>query len=680
MPALILLAWLVVGAAGGPFAGMLGQVQTNDSSAFLPSDAESTKVAELERTFAESTLVPAVIVAERDGGITAEDRAYLSGIVGSLSSLPGVGQAASPVLISDDGLAARVVAGVDATGDPAETVQQIRTRLAQDPPAGLRVLVTGPAGQIADLTAAFAGIDTTLLLVAGGVVIVILIVVYRSPLLPFIVVLSAILALALASAVIYLLADTGLIVLNGQSQGILFILVFGAATDYALLLVARYREELHDQRDRFAAMWRTLRAVREPIGASAGTVILGVLCLLASDLNSNRSLGPVAAIGIAASLVASLTFLPAALAVCGRAAFWPLRPKIEPPAEDGFWWRHSRRISAHRTAAWAVTALLLVACAGFLPQLKSSGVAQSEVFLTNVDSVAGQEVVGAHFPGGSGAPTVIISNADRAEAVVDAVRKVPGVSPPVTIVGGPGEPKIVDGRVEINAVLTAAPDSEVAVDTVRRIRDVVHAVPGADALVGGPTAVQLDTQTTAARDRAVIIPLVLVVVFAVLALLLRALVAPILLIATVVLSYAATLGVSALVFNHVFGFPGSDPVVPLFGFVFLVALGVDYNIFLMTRVREESARSGTETGVRRGLAVTGGVITSAGVVLAATFGALAVIPLIFLVQLAFIVAFGVLLDALLVRAVLVPALALQIGPTVWWPSALARSSRRKVSP
>ncbi|NLE80869.1 MAG: MMPL family transporter [Rhodococcus sp.] len=682
LPALILLAWFAVAAVGGPFAGMLGQVQTNDSSAFLPAEAESTRVAEIERTFAESALVPAVIVAERAAGITQEDREYVRGVVGSSTSLTGVDPAVSSVLASDDGRAVRAVVGVDTTGDPAETVEQIRDRLAQDPPAGLRIFVTGPAGQIADLTAAFAGIDTTLLLVAGGVVIVILIIVYRSPLLPLIVVLSAIFALALASAVIYLLADTGVIVLNGQSQGILFILVFGAATDYALLLVARYREELHDPRDRLAAMWRTLRAVREPIAASAGTVILGVLCLLVSDLNSNRSLGPVAAIGIAASLIASLTFLPAALAVFGRAAFWPLRPKTETPAEEGFWWRLSRRVSAHRTVAWSVTALLLVACAGFLPQLKSSGVAQSEVFLTKVDSVVGQEVVSAHFPGGSGAPTVIISNADRADAVVDAVRQVEGVSPTVTLVGATehpdAPPKVVDGRVEINAVLTAAPDSEAAVDTVRRIRDAVHAVPDADALVGGPTAVQLDTQTTAARDRAVIIPLVLVLVFAVLALLLRALVAPLLLIATVVLSFAATLGISALVFNHVFGFPGSDPVVPLFGFVFLVALGVDYNIFLMTRVREESARSGTETGVRRGLAVTGGVITSAGIVLAATFGALAVIPLIFLVQLAFIVSFGVLLDALVVRAILVPALALQIGPAVWWPSALARPSRSKV--
>lgn len=677
LPALLLLAWLVVAGAGGPFAGKLGDVQTNDNASFLPANAESTRVTELARAFSEATLVPAVIVAERTEGLTPADIGYLASVTGSLTDMPGVGGTVSPPIPSADGRAAQVVVGVDSTEDPGETVAAIRAALSTDPPAGLQVLVTGPAGQIADLTKAFAGIDGTLLLVAGGVVVLILLVVYRSPLLPLIVVISAAFALALASAVVYLLADHDVITLNGQSQGILFILVFGAATDYALLLVARFREELHETPDRFEAMRTAWRAVLEPVAASAGTVILGVLCLLLSDLNSNRGLGPVAAIGIASSLIASLTFLPAALALTGRAAFWPLRPKLEPHAENGFWWRLSRRVSAHHTVVWVATGLLLVVCAGFLPQLKSSGVAQSDLFLTTVDSVTGQDIVAAHFPGGSGSPTVIIADADQAPAVVEATRSVAGVSE-ATIVGAAGSPggppKVVDGRAEITAVLTDAADSEEAVATVSRIRDAVHAVPDADALVGGPTAVQLDTQTTSTRDRTVIIPIVLVVVFAILALLLRALVAPVLLVATVVLSFAATLGVSALVFNHVFDFPGSDPVVPLFGFVFLVALGVDYNIFLMTRVREESLRLGTMRGVERGLAVTGGVITSAGVVLAATFGALAVIPLLFLAQIAFIVAFGVLLDTLLVRALLVPALTLQIGARVWWPSALAEQS------
>ncbi len=676
LPALLLLTWLMIAGIGGPFAGKLASVQSNDSSSFLPANAESTQVATLEKGFNESQLIPAVIVAERSSGITPGDTAFLTRATSALGGTVGVGGPPSPPIPSADGKAVEIIVGVQSTVDPGATVKSIRAALANDPPDGLQVLVAGPAGQIADLTAAFAGIDGVLLLVAGLVVILILVVVYRSPLLPLLVVLSAVFALSLASAVIYLLAKTNTITLNGQSQGILFILVFGAATDYALLLVARYREELQSEPDRFAAMRLAWRAVLEPIAASAGTVILGVLCLLFSELNSNRGLGPVAAIGIAASLIASLTFLPAVLVLAGRSAFWPARPKTGGHDETGRWWRLARQVTAHRVAFGVVTGLLLIACAAFLPQFKASGVAQSSVFLTSVDSVAGGKVISAHYPGGSGSPTTIIAGADQAEAVIAAARAVPGVSPQVMTVGASGRPggppKVVDSRVQIQATLSDAADSEAAVDTVQRLRTAVHAVPGAQALVGGTTATQLDTQTTSIRDRTVIIPIVLLVVFIVLALLLRALVAPLLLIATVVLSFAATLGVSALVFNHLFHFPGADPVVPLFGFVFLVALGVDYNIFLMTRVREESLQHGTTQGVRRGLAVTGGVITSAGIVLAATFGALAVIPILFLAQIAFIVAFGVLLDTLLVRSLLVPALTLLTGRRVWWPSALAQ--------
>ncbi|WP_127783069.1 efflux RND transporter permease subunit [Rhodococcus sp. X156] len=677
IPALLLLVWIVIGGIGGPFAGKLGEVQQNDNTSFLPAEAESTQVAEAQRAFSDNQLIPAVVIAENNAGITPEDTAYLTRVTASLSGTEGIVQPPSPPILSPDGKAVEVIVGVDSTKDPAETVTSIRDALAVDTPPGLSVYVTGPAGQAADLTEAFSGIDGTLLMVAGAVVIVILLVVYRSPLLPLIVVVSAVLALALASALVYLLAKNDVITLNGQSQGILFILVFGAATDYALLLVARYREELQGEGNRFEAMGRAMRGVIEPILASGGTVILGVLCLLFSELNSNRGLGPVAAIGIATSLLASLTFLPAALVLVGRSVFWPARPKQGPRQESGAWWRLADYVSAHRVTVSVATGLLLLVFAAFLPQLKSSGVAQSDVFLNQAESVEGEDVLSAHFPAGSGSPTIIIAKADRAAAVIDAVRTVPGVSQQVAEVGESGQPggpaKVVDGTVQIQVTLADAPDSEAATATVERIRAAVHPIPGADALVGGTTATQLDTQTTSERDRTVIIPIVLLVVFLVLAVLLRAIVAPLLLIGTVVLSFAATLGVSALLFNHVFDFPGSDPVVPLFGFVFLVALGVDYNIFLMTRVREESLRVGTRDGIRRGLAVTGGVITSAGIVLAATFGSLAVLPILFLAQLAFIVAFGVLLDTLIVRSLLVPALAEIIGPKVWWPSKLASS-------
>ncbi len=674
LSALIVFGWLVIGGVAGPYAGKLATVAKNDAAAFLPASAESTRAARLAKGFDGSAALPAVIVGDRAGAVTSVDVAFLESAVRKLSSDSRV--AAAPPVRSRDGNAVELVVAVSAGADPAPTVKALRAALAHDRPAGLRVLVTGPAGQIADLIEAFAGIDGTLLVVAGLVVIVILIVVYRSPVLPLIVVISAVLALSFASATVYLLARSGSIALNGQSQGILFILVFGAATDYALLLVARFREELHHTDDRFTAIRRAWRAVLGPVTASAATVILGLLCLLFSDLNSNRSLGPVAAIGIAASWLASLTFLPAVLALVGRPVFWPLRPQVGPVRRSGGWWWLAQSVTAHRTAVWLLTGLVLLGCAGFVPQLKSSGTAQSDIFLTRVDSVAGQRVLSKHFPGGAGAPTVIIANAGHGQQVAAAAAGVSRVSAVITAAAPGAAPTVIDGRVQVLATLADPADSRAATGTVGRIRAAVHAIPGADALVGGPTATQLDTQTTAARDRGVIIPVVLLVVFVVLAVLLRALVAPLLLIATVLLSFAATLGVSALVFNHILHFPGSDPTVPLFGFVFLVALGVDYNIFLMTRVREETAQHGATAGVQRGLAVTGGVITSAGIVLAATFGALAVIPLLFLAQLAFVVAFGVLLDTSAVRSLLVPALALQLGPVIWRPSKLARTADR----
>ncbi|EHR53382.1 putative RND superfamily drug exporter [Saccharomonospora marina XMU15] len=665
LPALIMIGWLVVGAFGGPYAGKLSEIAENDASAFLPESAEATEVQRLLQRFPGSEAAPAVVVAERQSGITAADRRYLRQVRDTVAGIEGVKPPVSPVVPAADNKALQFV--VPVSGDPTATVETLRQRLDEQSPQGLSVFVTGPAGQIADLSEAFSGLDGLLLVVAGSVVAAILIVVYRSPLLPLVVLLSALFALGLASLVVYLLADGGVLAVNGQSQGILFILVFGAATDYALLLVSRYREELRGTADRYSAVRKSWRATLEPILASAGTVILGLLCLLFSDLASNQDLGPVAAIGIAAALLASLTFLPAALALFGRAAFWPFRPRFgsKPPESGGIWGRVAARVDKTPRTVWVVTSLVLVAGAAFLPQLRAEGTAQSELFLTPVESVAGQEVLGEHFPAGAGSPAIVIADADATRAVLSATRSVQGVSR-AEVAG------TADGLVRIDAVLDAPADSDAAVATVQRLRDSVHDVRGADALVGGQTAVQLDTRETSKRDRVVIIPIVLAVVLAVLALLLRALVAPLLLVATVVLSFAATMGVSALVFNHVFDFPGADPAVPLFAFVFLVALGIDYNIFLMTRVREETLAWGTREGTLRGLTVTGGVITSAGVVLAATFSALAVLPILFLAQMAFIVAFGVLLDTFIVRSLLVPALTIDIGPKVWWPSRLAR--------
>ena len=535
--------------------------------------------------------------------------------------------------------------------------------------------------------------------------LVILLIVYRSLLLPLIVLSTSMFALCAALLTIWHLAAANVLLLSGQTQGILFILVIGATTDYSLLYVARYRDELRRTRERWPATLKALRGTLEPVLASGGTVIAGLLCLLLSDLKSNSTLGPVAAIGILFAMAAALTFLPAVLYAAGRVAFWPRRPHFAPDAPDagadpsahGIWGRIALAVRRRPRPVWILTALVLaLGCLG-ITQLEADGVPQSDLVLAESSARQGQIELGEHFPDGSGSPMQVIvaesslqATADRLldqdgiDSVTITAEDSPSGSAPVTAdgiqaQGPPGtpapEPTVVDGEVLLQATLTDAADSPAAEQTVRAVRADL-AAQELDALVGGVTATSIDTNDTSAHDRALIIPVVLVVIVLILMLLLRAILAPVLLILTTVLSFGTAMGISALMFDHVFDFPGADPAVPLFGFVFLVALGIDYNIFLMTRVREESLAHGTREGVVRGLAVTGGVITSAGMVLAATFAALGVIPILFLAQIAFIVAFGVLLDTFVVRTLLVPALALDLGRVIWWPSALWRTGRR----
>ncbi|MGB6243525.1 MMPL family transporter [Gordonia sp. (in: high G+C Gram-positive bacteria)] len=666
IPALLLLIWLAIAGATGPLAGKLATVTTNDASAFLPSSSESTQVAALLPEFTDTEYFPAIVVAEKDSAMTPADRAFVAEAVAPLAGTPGFAPQFSPVLPSADGQAVQLFVPVSTEGKPKEQIAALRSALASPPP-GVVVAVTGPAAQAADLSNAFAGIDGVLLLVAGAVVLLILIVVYRSPILPLVVLISAVFALALASGVVYALASSGILELNAQSQGILFILVFGAATDYALLLVARYRETLADHSDARAALLIAWRATLPPIGASAATVILGVLCLLLSDLNSNRSLGPVAAIGIAASLLASVTFLPAALALIGKVAFWPRHPESGSGSAHRIWERVAAFVARSPRKVWAATLIVLLAGAAFAPAFRADGISTDDFFLGGAESVTGSQMHARHFEAGSGTPTWVMVDQGAATAVAERVRTVDGVASAQVLTADTG-PVTRDGRQAVQVTLADDANSLAAQDTVVRIRDAAGAVPGADALVGGSTAVDLDTRLTAQRDRNVIIPIVLLVVLAVLIVLLRSLVAPLVLLATTVLSFGTALGVAALLFNGPFGFPGADPVVPLFAFVFLVALGIDYNIFLMTRAREEAQLVGTRDGMIRALTSTGGVISAAGLVLAATFSALAVIPLLFLAQVAFLVAFGVLVDTLIVRSLLVPALTLDIGRRIWWPS------------
>ncbi|MFF2579088.1 MMPL family transporter [Streptomyces goshikiensis] len=686
VPVVLLVIWLGIGGALGPYAGKLGEVATNDQAAFLPQSAESTKVLEARRAFERSESVPAIIVWQaRDGGdVTTAQQEEATRALASLAGQRGISEPPSPALRSQDGRALQAVAPLAPDlGDELPAVLD-EVRAAADSVSGLSAQIAGPAATQADLADAFSGIDGILLGVALGAVLLILLLVYRSLLLPLVIIISAVFALGLACAVVYALADRGTVRVDGQVQGILSILVIGASTDYALLLAARFREELAARGDRTAAAIAAVRRSAGAIIASGATVALGLLALLASDLTNNRALGPVGAIGIVCSVLATLTFLPAVLALLGRAAFWPATPKPGDATAEGHrvWRRIASLIDRAPRRVWASTTLLLLVLAAFSPGLSSKGVPLDEIFVKDAPSVTAQQALARHFPGGSGQPAVIIADAARAAEVQAAATATDGVASaaPVTASGRPGggPPLVVDGRVRIDATLEAAADSDAAKNTVAELRTRLHAVGDADAIVGGYTAQRYDTERTAARDRTVIVPVVLGIILLILVMLLRSLLIPVLLVATVALNFLATLGVSALVFEHLLGFSGTDASVPLYGFVFLVALGVDYNIFLMSRVREESLVHGVRQGVLRGLTTTGGVITSAGVVLAATFAALMVIPLAFLVQIAFIVAFGVLLDTLVVRSLLVPALVIDIGPRSWWPSALARGRRPAV--
>ncbi len=683
VPALLVMGWLVVGAVAGPFAARLAEVQQNDSATYLPAEAESTQVAALQQGFNPSDAVPAVILYEFDAPFGPEALAAVSADIDVIRAIPGVEPDITGPIPSEDSQAITVIAQVVIQDDlePGAEVQAIRSALDSSGARalGADIYVTGPAGFLADFTEAFGEIDGLLLLVALSVVLLILLIVYRSPILPLLVLLCAVLALSAASLVVYLLADAEVITLNGQSQGILFILVIGAATDYCLLVVSRFREELRRTSYPAEAMGRTLRGTWEAVVAAAGTVALAVLTLLLSELNVSRSMGPVGAIGVVFAMIAALSFLPPALVMLGRRAYWPATPKLDmtdPQAQvRGFWARVAAFVDRRTRLVLAGSLLVLAALAAFLPTFKADGVPSSELFLTEVESTAGQEALARHFPAGSGSATIVIGPAEDMAAMVAVIQANDGVASvfPFTA-GAPGpnaQPLVVDGNVQLQVTLVDTADSPQAEATVEELRVELDQV-SEEALVGGTTATALDTNTATRHDLRVIIPAVLVVTLFVLMVLLRAIVAPVLLIATVVLSFAATLGLASIVFYGIMDLPGADASVPLYSFVFLAALGVDYNIFLMTRAREETITFGNRAGVLRALAVTGGVITSAGLVLAATFSALAILPLLFLFQIAFIVATGVLLDTVIVRSLVVPSCVILLGARTWWPSALAR--------
>ena len=693
---LVIVAWFGVTGFFGPLFGKLTSVQENDNSAFLPDSAESTKAVKLLESFAagESTAFPTLVLLEGSVGpeVLQQINAHLETVPDlklggtdvplSKYLLPGSQVTAFPapdgkaVLASIllDGAAIAEVLPNDEPVLPAivEALREDFTPFAKD--LGFDSYVTGAGGLIGDLFGAFGDLDSTLLLTTLGVVAFILIIVYRSPILWFLPLLSAVFALSTAGGIIYLLAKNNVIDVNGQSQGILSVLVLGAGTDYALLLISRYREELHHHPTPVAAMRAAYKGTFEPIVASGATVALGLLVLLLSDLSGNRGLGPIGAIGVVVAVITMVTLLPAFLVLFGRWIFWPRIPRFDDVDAQltGTWAKVGNLVDKKPRKAWMATGLLLVVLAAFSTTLKTDGLSTSESFTGNPESVVGQKLLENHFPGGEGDPTKVILKSELIPAVSEKLRGVDGVTDvaPEMIAG---QVMIKNGLSVINVTLSTAPDSRESRDRIPAIREAVKSVDES-ILVGGTTAVFFDTDVAARHDNRTVIPVVLLLITIILGLLLRSIVSAVLLLGTVVLSYFATLGVCALVFNHIFGFAGADASFPLFAFIFLVALGIDYNIFLMTRVREEAGKLGTRKGVIKGLTVTGSVITSAGIVLAATFGVLGILPLVFLAELGFAVAFGVLLDTIIVRSILVPALVHEIGPKVWWPSKLSKSA------
>ncbi|KUL27763.1 MMPL family transporter [Actinoplanes awajinensis] len=674
VPWLVIGLWVALAAVMVPLSGKLSSVTKDRAVDALPASADSTKVAALEDKLPGGEENTFVFVYHRAGGVTADDRASVERHYNTMATryppkvTPPAGEndEGPPTQISNDGKAMMFTLNVSTSyGEPAVLTGPMRD-IAKDRPAGLDLDVTGPAGIDADMDAVFDGIDVQVFLTTVIVVTILLILTYRSPVLWFIPLVAVGVAALTSMATVYLLVKGFGLVINSQNSALLTILVFGVGTDYALLLIARYREALHQHENVRVAMLHALRGAAPAIVASAATVIGGLLCLLAADLNETRGLGPIGAAGILCALVAMLTLFPAVLVVLGRRIFWPAIPRFGTAMQQkpGLWGRLGAAISRRRwvatLASLGVLGVLTIGLTG-----NTSILREQDQFLSTPESVTGFTVLREHFPELGGQPMTVFTRAAYQEQVLDVVKHTPGVAQVET-----GETK--EGWVDISVFPKDAPDTTAEYDTIRRVRAAVHTVNGAEALVGGPSAEHLDTDVTTRRDQKVVIPLVLAVVLIILGLLLRAIVAPLMLMATVIVSFAAAFGGSVFIFEMILGFKGIDYSVPLLAFMFLVALGVDYNIFLTHRAREETVRLGTRDGILKALSATGGVITSAGLVLAATFAVLVSLPLVMLVELGFLVAFGVLLDALLVRSVLVPALTLLIGRRIWWPSRLSR--------
>lgn len=647
----------------------------------LPADTESVIVDEKLATLPGSDSTAAVIVYAAESELTDAQISWLQGEFDPISQLPTGGandkfaefsnvdlngsKFVPPASISDDKTTAVItvpMAQTDETEEVTSRVEQMREIAKEGMPAGLEVYLTGPEGFTADLSGVFAGADFTLLLSTVIIVAVLLIVTYRSPVLWIIPLAVVGTADGMAGQLARQVAGLFGITPDGSVTGILAVLVFGAGTNYALLLIARYREELLKLEDRHQAMAVALRGAGPAIIASGSTVVLALLALTLADLAGTRALGIVCATGIVIAMISALTVLPAALVVFGRGIFWPFVPKFGGinKSESGLWAKLGQGVSRKPVAVSVIGVIILGALATGASSIQV-GLASTERFLQQPEAVVGQQVLAEAFPAGSTSPTIIVANNAQMNDVKEVAEKVPGVD---SVVVGTKN----DEFTRLEAILDGEGQSEEAYSAIRALRLAVDDVSGADALVGGLDAQAMDVKDAYARDQLIVIPLILLLVFVVLVLLLRALVAPVLLLLTVVASFFASMGAGWWIFTNLLGFPALDLSVFLFSFLFLVALGVDFNIFLVTRAKEEAEKLGTKQGMIKALSATGGVITSAGILLAAVFAVLGVLPLVALAQIGVIVCIGVLLDTLLVRTVIVPALAFMTGKTFWWPA------------
>ncbi|MBQ1022351.1 MMPL family transporter [Micromonospora sp. D93] len=680
-----LAAWLTVAAAIVVGAAVFGTPQPDNpapvSATGLSVRWQSTQVQRLQDQLPSRDVQPAIVVVSRgDGGALSEaDRATVGVRAQDLRRF-AVGGQVSPAQVSPDGAVALVAVPLDTAGGQevvTDTVTQLRTALA-DLPDGLTVEVTGAPAFTADLSSVFDGADVTLLAVTAAVVALLLLITYRSPFL-WIVPLAVVAATEQLTlrAVDVIVPGVGINLQQGQVTGIASVLVFGAATDYALLLIARYREELRREEDRFAAMRAALRRTAEPILASGGTVVLGVLTLLLSEQETNRALAVACATGVVFAMLSALFVLPAVLVLFGRGLFWPFVPRVGGPVREGRLWGRLGAAAQRRPVVVATLATVLLGGLALGGLGIRTGLSETEQFRAEPEAVTGAQTLARAFPAGSTQPVAVITTPAAVRAVTDAATAVPGVAS-----ARPGDAGAAVAQVDV--VLDAEPGTTASDRAIEALRQAVAAVPdsappaatGADApsgaIVGGSVAATYDSDEANDRDLRLILPIILLLVGGVLVLLLRGLLAPLLLVLTVIASFFASLGAAWLLFDHVLGFPALDSGVLLLAFVFLVALGVDYNIFLVTRAREDARTAGTRAGMLSALRVTGGVITSAGVLLAAVFAVLGVLPLITLTQIGIIVCIGVLLDTLLVRTVLVPALAFLLGDRFWWPGRITR--------